>query len=103
MSDEPVFAEAWQAQAFAMVQVLQQQGRLTPSEWMDTLAAEIAASEARGEPDDGSRYYDCWLAALEKVVVAKGFVSGAEMAGRKQEWDAAARATPHGQPIELKR
>jgi hypothetical protein len=58
MSDEPVFAEAWQAQAFAMVHVLQQQGYLTPREWMDALSAEIAASNTRGEPDDGSRDYD---------------------------------------------
>jgi nitrile hydratase accessory protein len=103
MSDEPVFAEAWQAQAFAMVQALQQQGHLTPREWMDALSAEIAASNTRREPDDGSRYYNCWLAALENLVVAKGFLSQAEMAGRKQEWDDAARATPHGQPIVLKR
>ena len=102
MSDEPVFAEAWQAQSFAMVQALQQQGRVTPREWMDALSAEIAASNTRGEPDDGSRYYDCWLAALEKLVVAKGFMSQAEMARRKQEWDEAARVTPHGQPIVLK-
>jgi nitrile hydratase accessory protein len=103
MSDEPAFAEAWQAQAFAMVQALQQQGHITPREWMDALSTEIAASNARGEPDDGSRYYDCWLAALEKLVVTKRFMSQAEMAGRKREWDEAARATPHGQPIVLKR
>jgi nitrile hydratase accessory protein len=103
MSDEPVFAEAWQAQAFAMVQALQQQGHLTPREWMDALSAEIVVSNMRGEPDDGSRYYDCWLAALEKLVVVKDFMSQAEMARRKQEWDEAARDTPHGQPIVLKR
>jgi nitrile hydratase accessory protein len=109
MSDEPVFADAWQAQAFAMVQALQQQGHLGPREWTDALSAEIEASSRRGERDDGSRYYDCWLdydcwlAALEKLVVAKDFMNQAEMARRKQEWDEAARATPHGQPIVLKR
>jgi hypothetical protein len=70
---------------------------------MDALSAEITASSTRGEPDDGSRYYDCWLAALEKLVLAKDFMSRTEMAGRKQEWDEAARATPHGQPIVLRR
>jgi len=42
MSDEPVFAEAWQAQAFAMVQALQQQGRLTPREGHAPRAAHRA-------------------------------------------------------------
>ena len=99
MPDEPVFAEAWEAQAFAMATLLQQQGYVTPKEWMDALAAEIAA----GEPDDGSAYYHHWLAALEKVVAQKGLIGQAELARRKQEWDEAARRTPHGQPIELKR
>jgi len=29
-------------------------------------------------------------------------VNVAEMLQRKEDWDAAARATPHGKPIELK-
>jgi nitrile hydratase accessory protein len=100
MTDEPVFEEPWQAQAFAMAAMLQQQGLVTPREWMDALAGEIAAS---GEADDGARYYDHVLAALEKVVARKGLITPAELSRRKDEWDAAARATPHGQPIELKR
>jgi hypothetical protein len=33
--------------------------------------------------------------------VGKGLVAGDELRRRKAEWDAAARATPHGKPIEL--
>ncbi len=59
------------------------------------------AARLRGETDDGNGYYRYWLAALEKIVAAKGLVATSELAMRKDEWDRAASATPHGQPIEL--
>jgi nitrile hydratase accessory protein len=100
-ADGPVFREPWEAQAFAMAVRLHEAGHFTWREWADRLAAEIKAVADRGETDDGSRYYYHWLAALEKVVADKGLITSGELAVRKDEWDAAARATPHGQPIEL--
>jgi len=97
---EPVFQEPWEAQAFAMATLLQQRGLFTPAEWTEALSREIAAAH---EPDDGSDYYHHWLAALEKVVAAKGLIAEPELARRKAEWAEAAAATPHGQPIDLKR
>jgi nitrile hydratase accessory protein len=70
-------------------------------EWTQTLGAEIAMARERGDADDGSRYYEYWLAALEKLAVAKGLTTRGEMLARKDEWDRAARATPHGKPIVL--
>jgi len=43
---EPVFAEPWQAQAFAIVVELQERGVFTWNEWVRTLSAEIAARPA---------------------------------------------------------
>jgi len=97
----PVFAEPWQAQAFAMTLKLHEAGYFTWAEWTEHLSAEIAAAKARGDPDLGDTYYEHWLAALEKLVAKKGIVSLADLARRKHEWDAAARATEHGKPIEL--
>ena len=96
--DEPVFAEPWQAQAFAMTVKLNEQGLFTWSEWAEVFGAEIAAA---GPDDAAESYYSHWLAALEKIVEAKGAMSRAERLERKEAWDRAARATPHGQPIEL--
>lgn len=101
--DGPVFREPWEAQAFGMTVLLHERGHFTWREWTDRLTAEITAAEARGEEDDGSRYYFYWLAALEKLVAQKRLVLADEMATRKREWDEAARSTPHGQPIELRR
>ena len=102
-AEGPVFKAPWEAQAFAMTVSLHARGIFTWREWADALAAELAAAAGRGVPDDGSRYYEHWLAALEKLVAAKQVVAGREMDRRVDEWDAAARATPHGKPVELKR
>jgi len=100
-ADDPVFAAPWQAHAFAMTVRLYERGCFTWTEWAACLSAEIAAAQARGDPDRGDTYYDHWLAALEKMVTAKGLVPAADLATRRDAWDAAARATPHGEPIVL--
>jgi nitrile hydratase accessory protein len=97
----PAFAEPWQASAFALAVSLSHQGHFTWKEWAATLGEELKASAARGEPDDGSHYYHCWLAALERLVVAKGLSESAELHDCKQAWADAYRRTPHGKPVEL--
>jgi nitrile hydratase accessory protein len=99
---EPVFGEPWQAHAFAMAVSLHARGLFTWTEWAEALAAEIAAAQARGEPDLGDTYYAHWLAALEGLVAAKGAGTSAELDTYRQAWDRAADRTPHGQAIELR-
>ena len=101
--DGPVFSEPWQAQAFAMAVKLSEQGYFTWKEWAAALADEIKAAGARGEIDDGSRYYHYWLAALERLVTEKGLTDPEAMAARKDEWVDAYQHTPHGKPVELRR
>jgi nitrile hydratase accessory protein len=97
----PVFAEPWQAQAFALAVRLSEQGHFSWKEWAATLAAELKAAADRGEPDDGSRYYHHWLAALERLVTEKGLTDLAAIVARKEAWAEAYRHTPHGKPVEL--
>ena len=63
----PVFAEPWEAQAFALAVKLSEQGHFTWKEWAAALADELKAAADRGEPDDGSHYYEHWLATLERL------------------------------------
>jgi nitrile hydratase accessory protein len=98
---EPVFAEPWQAQAFAMTLKLYDAGLFTWHEWADYLATAIQHAQAAGDPDLGDTYYLHWLTALERLVTDKGVIDRAELTHRKQEWAEAASATPHGKPIEL--
>jgi nitrile hydratase accessory protein len=97
----PVFAEPWEAQAFALAVKLSEQGHFSWKEWAAALAAEIKAAADRGEWDDGSRYYAHWLTALERLLVAKGITDPAALVTRKDAWAEAYRRTPHGSPVEL--
>ena len=99
----PVFAEPWQAQAFALAVKLSQQGHFTWKEWAAELAVELKAAADRGEPDDGTRYYEHWLATLERLVTRKGLTDPAALAERKEAWADAYRHTPHGKPVELRK
>ena len=98
-----MFAEPWQAQAFALAVKLSEQGHFTWKEWANALAEELKAAAARGEADDdGSRYYHHWLAALERLVTEKGLADPAALVDRKEAWADAYRHTPHGKPVELR-
>jgi len=102
-ADGPVFAEPWQAQAFAMAVRLSAQGYFTWKEWAAALAEELAAAVERSEADeDGSEYYHHWVAALEKLVAARGLAGEAELYERKAAWADAYRHTEHGRPVELR-
>jgi nitrile hydratase accessory protein len=98
----PVFAEPWQAQAFALAVKLSEQGHFTWAEWTTVLTYELDAATARGEPDlDGSHYFHHWLGALERIVIDKGLSTKYSLSARKDAWEDAYRHTPHGNPVEL--
>jgi nitrile hydratase accessory protein len=98
---EPVFAEPWEAHAFALAVKLSEAGLFTWSEWSAAFAEQLAAASRRGEPDDGSCYYHHWLAALERLVAAKNLVAATALSARKEEWAEAYRRTPHGSSVTL--
>lgn len=97
--DGPTFHEPWQAQAFALVVRLAESGAFSWREWTEALAGEIAAA---GPGDRAERYYEHWLAALEKLVDAKGLTDAPERHARRKAWERAARETPHGEAIVLR-
>lgn len=97
--EAPVFAAPWEAQAFALVVSLHGKGLFTWAEWAEVLGREIAAA---GPAETGEHYYEHWLAALERLLDAKGVVPEEQRLARETAWDRAARATPHGQPIVLR-
>ena len=99
--DGAVFDEPWQAHAFALAVRLADVGCFSWPEWAAFLGQEIRAAQQGGDPDLGTSYYEHWLAALERLCMAKGLVSGMDMNRRKEEWRAAYLHTPHGQPVEL--
>jgi nitrile hydratase accessory protein len=100
--DGPVFREPWEAQAFALAVALHERGLFSWSEWAQALGAEIKQAQQAGDPDTGETYYLHWLAALERLVAAKGVASPETLTRYRDAWDHAADRTPHGAPIELR-
>lgn len=96
-AEGPVFAEPWQAQAFAMTLKLHEAGAFTWPEWAEALSAELLHDPA----DDGSRYYEHWVAALEGLVTRRNLAGTDELGARKDAWKNAYLRTPHGQTVEL--
>ena len=96
-SEGPVFSEPWQAQAFAMAVRLHEQGHFSWTEW----AAELSRRIDAAGPTETTEYYELWLATLESIATSNSLTTIGELSDRKQAWQRAAEATPHGQPIEL--
>ena len=96
-----MFGEPWEAQAFAMAVKLSEEGHFTWMEWTIALGEQLQAALTRGEPDDGSRYFEHWIAALEHLVVDKNLTDLTALSERKKAWADSYRHTPHGHPVEL--
>ncbi|HWA59817.1 MAG TPA: nitrile hydratase accessory protein [Caulobacteraceae bacterium] len=101
-ADGPVFAEPWQAQAFALTVRLAEDGVFTWNEWAQTLGETLAEGAAKGL-GGGEHYYEHWLGALERLALERGLAEPAALSRRKNEWAEAYRTTPHGRPVELRR
>jgi nitrile hydratase accessory protein len=80
----PVFDAPWQAQAFALVVKLAEAGHYTWPEWVTYFSAELASAkdaELRGETVPS--YYEHWLTAAEKLIMAKGLATRDQLAVAK--------------------
>lgn len=101
MNDGPVFSAPWQAQAFALQSALRDRGLIAADEWAQALGDAIRRAQQRGDPDDGSTYWQHWLDALETLLIAKGLATADQVHALEHAWAAAAERTPHGEPILL--
>lgn len=80
---ELVFQDPWEGEAFAMAVALYEQGLYRWEEFRDRLIIELAAAE-RPEIPDAQRpgYYECWLAALESLLVQKHILTSKQIETR---------------------
>ena len=100
---EPVFDEAWQAQALAMADSLVKAGVFSADIWAETLGAGLRHRFAEGAADTAETYYRAVLSALEQLLDQGGTLPQSEQDSRREEWRRAYLATPHGQPVRLDR
>ena len=88
------FDEPWQAQLFALTVALNEAGHFTWPEWAAVFGPRVQSVEAEA-------YWQVWSEALVFILEDRGIADGEEVMALTELWHAAARATPHGQPIEL--
>lgn len=93
----PAFQEPWQAQAYAMAQVLIENGSMTRGDWSSAFGAAIRARLAAGAEDTTDTYFAAVGDALARVLA----LEGAELDQKITGWRNAYETTPHGKPVVL--
>ena len=99
---EQIFAEPWHAQLFAITVKLSEAKHFSWTEWTERFSSIQMAAATDGVLNDGSDYYDSWLAALESLLIEHGLADNDTLARLKEAWTEAYLVTPHGEPVELK-
>ena len=89
---ELVFEAPWEGRAFGVAVRLSEDNRYEWREFVDRLVDEIAVAERDGVE---STYYERWLASLEQLLIAKGFVTAEELGARTEEYRRGERDDDH--------
>ena len=95
------FRDSWEAEAFAMGNLLIKSGFMTAGEWIDIFSEEIKRAQALGDEDRGDTYYNHWMNALERIMIERGIVDAETLEQQQQLWELAISKTPHGVALEL--
>ncbi|GDX75839.1 hypothetical protein LBMAG41_09150 [Cyanobium sp.] len=98
---EPIFRDSWEAEAFAIGNILVKENRLSCKQWMDLMAKAIQNAQAAGDPDEGDTYYHHWCAALESFCFQMEWITPAAYEELVNLWALAIAHTPHGVPLSL--
>jgi nitrile hydratase accessory protein len=82
-SGELVFHDPWERRVFALAVALCERGLYSWEEFRDRLIAEISAGEQTTTSDPTHAplpgYYEYWLIAFEKLLVAKGLCTSEQL------------------------
>ncbi|MFM7573409.1 MAG: nitrile hydratase accessory protein [Snowella sp.] len=98
---QPIFRDSWEAEAFAIGNLLIKQGFLSCSEWVNIFSEEIKKAQVQGDPDRGDTYYSHWLNALERLCIERGLTDWQTYQKQLQLWHQAVLNTPHGVPLAI--
>jgi len=98
---EAAFDEPWQAEALAIADTLVQNGMFSAGSWSAALGEALRNAEADGARDDQQTYYQCVVTALEGLIAQHSEIDRPAMSAKRDDWEQAYLATPHGQPVKL--
>ncbi|MEX0276874.1 MAG: nitrile hydratase accessory protein [Ruegeria sp.] len=98
---EPVFAEPWHAQVFAVTVALNEAGRFDWPDWATRFSATLKRQGLERDLDGGDDYFNAWLETLEGFLAESGDALPADLETTRDAWEAAYLTTPHGRPVRL--
>ncbi len=99
---EPVFAEPWHAQVFAVTVALNEAGRFDWPDWAARFSDTLKRNGLDRELDGGDDYFHAWLETLECLLADQGTALPQDVKDLHQTWEEAYLTTPHGQPVHLR-
>jgi len=102
LGKEPVFAQPWHAQVFALAVHLNESGLFTWPEWVDRFSKTLSAHGLDRDLDGGDDYFSAWLAALESLLAERRIAPPDDVTRLRAAWEAAYLDTPHGAAVYLK-
>ena len=101
--DQIVFQSPWHSQLFAMTVQLSESGNFTWKEFVDVFGKSLNRARIKKENLDGNDdYFNCWLEALEEIIVSKEIGDPKILSVLKKDWINAYLSTPHGDPVKIK-
>ena len=102
LGKDPVFAEPWHAQVFALAVHLNESGLFTWPVWAERFSQTLSAHGIDRELDGGDDYFTAWLATLESLLAERDIAAPGEVSRLRSAWEAAYLNTPHGAQVHLK-
>ena len=101
--DKIVFQSPWHSQLFAITVQLSESGNFIWKEFVDVLGKSLNRARIKKENLDGNDdYFNCWLEALEEIIVSKEIGNPKILSVLKKDWINAYLSTPHGDPVKIK-
>ncbi|UAB90796.1 nitrile hydratase accessory protein [Ruegeria sp. SCSIO 43209] len=99
---EPVFAEPWHAQVFAVTVALNEAGRFDWPDWAERFSNTLKRNGLKKDLDGGDDYFHAWLETLEALLAEQGEAPTDDVQDLRNAWEEAYLTTPHGHPVQLR-
>ncbi len=103
IEDGVVFQNPWHSQLFAITVQLSETGNFSWKEFVKFFAKSLNESRLELNSLDGNDdYFNCWLIALEEIIISKKLGNSNILSLLKKDWTNAYLSTPHGKPVKIK-
>jgi nitrile hydratase accessory protein len=103
IEDQVTFQNPWHGQIFAITVQLSENGNFSWTEFVEIFGNTLEEARLKLRNLNGNDdYFNCWLTALEKIIILKKLGNIDTLSLLKDDWTNAYLSTPHGKPVKIK-